>query len=75
MKSFNISRISTKLGTFRVSGQRCCDKGAKLKVESIEVMGTDGWVLLDHTSERVMVLIDDLTPELQAHLRVKSLHT
>ncbi|WDE09839.1 hypothetical protein [Thalassomonas haliotis] len=70
---FNISRIDTSLGIFRLTGH-CCSKScapADLCVEKIEILGTDGWLVLALETDRVRDLIRDLAPELLAHLAKK----
>jgi len=71
VKKFNISRINTPLGIFRVRGLWCKDN-LTLDIDSIELMGTDGWVLLNQSSANVIQLINELTPTLFAHLLAKS---
>ena len=74
MQSFNISRISTDSGIFRISGLwRCGSLNApKVEVTIIEIMGTDGWVLLNQSSDKVINLIKDLIPIIHAHLEAKN---
>lgn len=74
MNNFNISRINTKLGIFRVAGYWCHENQAacKVAVSSIEMMGTDGWVLLNHASDNVVKMIAELTPTLTTHLLAKN---
>ncbi|WP_232769144.1 hypothetical protein [Colwellia sp. Bg11-28] len=47
-------------------------KTLKIDITSIELMGTDGWVLLNHASDNVISLITELTPTLTTHLLAKS---
>ncbi len=74
MVYFNISRINTDFGIFRVSGYWCFKNPdlENIKVKSIEIMGTDGWVLLNITSETNVQLINNLMPLLLAHLLLKN---
>jgi hypothetical protein len=74
VNNFTISRINTKLGIFRVAGYWCHENQAacKVAVSSIEMMGTDGWVLLNHASDNVVKIIAELTPTLTTHLLAKS---
>ncbi|TMO80304.1 hypothetical protein CWC16_08400 [Pseudoalteromonas sp. S3776] len=74
MQLFNISRINTDFGIFRVSGDWCfkSPKVESITLKSIEVLGTDGWVLLDKTSERNSQLIENLLPLLLSHLLLKN---
>jgi len=71
---FNVSRINTDLGIFRVSGVWCFKqpKVENISIKSIEVMGTDGWVLLNKTSESHSQLMNDLLPRLLSHLLLKT---
>ncbi|MCJ8294635.1 MAG: hypothetical protein MJK15_09530 [Colwellia sp.] len=73
MKTFNISRINTDFGTFRVSGDWYFEtpEVEKINIKSIEVMGSDGWVLLNKTSESNSQLIINLLPLLLSHLLLK----
>jgi len=70
VKIFNISRINTPLGIFRLRGSWCNDN-LNLDIDTIELMGTDGWVLLNHSRVKVIQLIDELTPMLVVHLLAK----
>jgi len=74
VNNFNISRINTSLGIFRVSGLWYYEslESFKIDIDSIEIMGTDGWVMLNQSSDDVINLIKELTPILLAHLKVKS---
>lgn len=74
MQFFNISRINTDLGIFRVSGDWCPEKSEveSIKIKLIEVMGTDGWVLLNKTSEDNSQLINNLLPLFLSHLLLKN---
>ncbi|RZQ53651.1 hypothetical protein C1E23_08380 [Pseudoalteromonas phenolica] len=66
-KTFEISRIHTPLGIFRVSGE-VSDQNT-LAISQLEIMGTDGWLFLDIQSKRVANLIKQLKPHLLAHLQ------
>ncbi|MFQ3231845.1 MAG: hypothetical protein ACI9DO_003240 [Reinekea sp.] len=74
MQLFSISRINTNFGIFRVSGDWCFNKPEveTINVKSIEIMGTDGWDLLDICSESNSQLINNLLPLLLIHLLFKS---
>jgi len=74
MHNFNISRLNTDLGIFRLSGLSNNEKidSAKIDIITIEVMGTDGWVLLNQSSDNVIKLIKELMPIIQAHLKAKT---
>ena len=73
MDNFNINRISTNVGIFRVSGSwRHEDLSASLiNIDSIEIMGTDGWVLLKQSNDKVLKLVKELTPIFIIHLQGK----
>jgi hypothetical protein len=71
MKKFNISRINTPLGIFRITGLWDTTQIAAMKINLIEQMGTDGWVLLDNA--KIVHLISELMPILQAHLTINSI--
>ncbi|MAD90428.1 MAG: hypothetical protein CMK64_12045 [Pseudoalteromonas sp.] len=66
-QSFEISRIHTPLGIFRVSGE-VSDRN-DLAISQLEIMGTDGWLFLDIQSKKVDNLIKQLEPHLLAHLQ------
>lgn len=72
MQRFEISRIDTRLGIFRVNGYWCSkdvnDFTSNLKIKTLELMGTDGWVLLDHSSSQIIHLIEDIKQILLEHL-------
>lgn len=74
MNNFTISRINTSLGIFRIAGFWCNENedACKINITSLEIMGTDGWVLLNQMSNNVISLIAELTPTLTAHLRHKN---
>jgi hypothetical protein len=73
MKKFNISRINTPLGIFRITGLWDTTQIAAMKINLIEQMGTDGWVLLDNSNAKIVHLISELMPILQAHLTIKGI--
>lgn len=70
MQIFNVSRIHTDFGIFKVSGEWSVKKNIaeNIKIHSIEVMGTDGWVLLEPSHNRSAELISKLQPLLLSHL-------
>ncbi len=74
MHNFNISRLNTDLGIFRISGLSNNEKidSEKIDISTIEVMGTDGWVLLNQSSDKVIKLTKELMPIIQAHLKAKN---
>lgn len=74
MQLFNISRINTDFGIFRVSGEWSIETPTvnNVNLNTIEIMGTDGWVLLNQTSESNSQLIGNLLPVLLSHLLLKN---
>ena len=66
-QSFEISRIHTPLGIFRVSGE-VSDQNT-MAISQLEIMGTDGWLFLDIQSAKVANLIKQLEPRLLAHFK------
>jgi hypothetical protein len=70
VQAFNISRINTRFGIFRVSGLWRKDnlEVVNIEITSIEIMGTDGWVLLDQSSDKVINLVADLIPIVQTQI-------
>lgn len=74
MNNFNISRINTDLGIYRISGLWCDERleASKIYIESIEVMGTDGWALLNLSHDDIINLSKELTPRIIAHLQAQS---
>ena len=74
MELFNISRLNTDCGIFRISGQRCSQDPTvnNISIKSIEIMGTDGCVLLNKTSDSNSQLISNLLPLLLPHLLLKN---
>ncbi|WP_281557065.1 hypothetical protein [Thalassomonas sp. RHCl1] len=73
MGYFSISRIHTSLGIFRLTGHWRCQSYAVegIRVETLDILGTDGWLALALEKEAVKTLIGELTSELLAHLLEK----
>ena len=73
MELFNISRLNTDFGIFRISGQWCAEnpKLSNISVQSIEIMATDGWVLLNNARDANSQIISQLLPLLLSHLLLK----
>jgi hypothetical protein len=69
---FTINRITTNFGIFKVKGVWC----SKYKtigsedITSLQIMGTDGWVCLNHKSKDCAQCIDKLLPELLLQLKI-----
>lgn len=68
MALFNISRLTTHYGTFKLT-VKYEEKSAFVEVTSIDMMGTDGWVPLTLNHSKTSKLIKQLQPELLNHLK------
>jgi len=75
MKPFVISRLNSAQGIFRISGTFEPDvfQGLNIKITSIEMMGTDGWVLLNQKNSPVIDLMNDLHSIITHHLQTNDL--
>jgi hypothetical protein len=64
--------MNTDFGTFRLSGEwnNTNFEAPVFTFESIEIMDTDGWVLLDQSKDQVSVMVEKLIPYLLVHLRL-----
>jgi hypothetical protein len=78
MDIFNISRINTDRGIFRLAGfwqpqqvGSTASTPADIRVDAIAIMCTDGWVELNRHDEKVNKLIDELAYDLHQHLLAK----
>ncbi len=69
MELFHISRINTPKGIFRISGSISVSAPQAIKLSSLEIMGTDGWVQLQ--LKVVDDLIESLTPFVEQHLNTQ----
>lgn len=71
MKAFEISRINTKYGIFRVAGEWCEKKHRTndLEISLLEIMSTDGWSELELFSDNSRELINRIKPKLLEHLK------
>jgi len=69
--SFTINRITTNSGIFKVQGLWCSkyENRDSVDITSLQVMGTDGWVCLNHESKECAQCINKLLPELWLHLK------
>lgn len=72
MAEFTISRIHTDHGIFRISGKWGINaaENASIDVTFIEMMGSDGWILLDNNHHTTVSLIDKLQQPIYRHLQV-----
>lgn len=69
MKTFEISRIHTSAGIFRLSGYvSISGDRVTLEYHTAEFMGTDGWCELDMESEHARSILEAIQPELIEHL-------
>ncbi|MCF2859830.1 hypothetical protein L1286_20310 [Pseudoalteromonas sp. SMS1] len=69
MTQFNISRLHTRAGTFRLSGVLSYEaKGHVIQYSKVEAMGTDGWCELDITSLGVRKALAEIHTAVIAHL-------
>ncbi|MCE2596464.1 hypothetical protein K6Y31_16835 [Motilimonas cestriensis] len=73
MAQFSISRLHTSQGIFRLTGDQGCNdpvnpESVRIEVETIDVMGTDGWVALDVKASKTQQLLLQIDPEIVSHL-------
>lgn len=68
MPTFNITRLHTKQGIFRLKGTQGYNQPEKITIKEIEILGTDGWVILDLNNKKVLNLITSLHNEIIQHL-------
>ncbi|BDF94844.1 hypothetical protein KAN5_16820 [Pseudoalteromonas sp. KAN5] len=74
LDTFNITRIDTKFGIFRICGLWDRLNIDVFNITSIDIMSTDGWLGLDKTNDTVINLMAELVPILQLHLLNKINH-
>lgn len=74
MKPFAISRLNTKQGTFRITGlfELKTPQNIAIEITSIDIMGTDGWVLLDQKNMTVINLMTSLHSLITNHLKANN---
>ena len=77
MKPFTVSRLNTEQGTFKITGlfEPKNRLTFTIKITSIEMMGTDGWVLLDQTNITIINLINHLHSPISNYLQTHDLAT
>jgi hypothetical protein len=73
MSSFNITRLHTEQGIFRLKGMQDDDQPLKITVLEIEMLGTDGWIMLDINNSKVLNFIDCLHDDIAQHLSPKKI--
>ncbi len=67
MRQFTINRLTTNFGIFKLSGTWCDTTSFRCQIDSLEMMGTDGWFLLQNNN-KTKILIDKLQLVLQQYL-------
>ena len=70
MPTFNITRLHTKLGIFRLKGIQGSVQLERITITEIEILGSDGWVILDLNNNKIINLITGLHNEIMLHLGV-----
>lgn len=69
MREFQISRIHTSIGIFRLAGSLELSHGAvNVNYDSAAFMGTDGWCELNLESVKVLELLARIQNEVVEHL-------
>ncbi|MCL1049723.1 hypothetical protein L2755_08830 [Shewanella abyssi] len=76
MEVFNISRITTAEGIFKISGEASISKPSttddqSISITALEIMSTDGWQALDVSADSVQALIVKLNSPILCHLKVE----
>lgn len=76
MRPFTISRLNSAQGIFKISGTFEPSNFHKqsIKITSIEMMGTDGWILLNQKESPVIKLMNDLHSTMTHHLQTNDLN-
>lgn len=70
VKKFNISRLNTPEGIFKVEGQWHAPH-QKIIVSQLEIMSTDGWQILDLKHDTIISLISLVENYIYQHLLVR----
>ncbi len=71
MTPFDISRLETKSGTYKIKGSYdLSGKSLNFDFESLAMMGTDGWVELNPDSKAGKRQLQAIMPDLLSHLEV-----
>ncbi|WP_417763785.1 hypothetical protein [Shewanella sp.] len=69
MTTFNISRIHTYAGIFRLSGELTASgNNTVLNYDAAEFMSTDGWCELDLTRAQTQQILERIKPAIIEHL-------
>ncbi|MEZ9820840.1 hypothetical protein AB4238_09520 [Shewanella sp. 10N.286.45.A1] len=77
MQVFNISRLTTEKGIFRIAGSSAVNRpnGAvqpPIHITSLEIMSTDGWQALDISADSLQPLLNELTSPVIEHLKIEN---
>lgn len=77
MQVFNISRLTTERGIFRIAGKLTMNMPNStvqppIHITSLEIMGTDGWQALDIIADSLQPLLNELTSLVIEHLQIES---
>lgn len=77
MQVFNISRLTTEKGIFRIAGSSAVNmpNGAvqpPIHITSLEIMSTDGWQALDISADSLQPLLNELTSQVIEHLKIEN---
>ena len=77
MQVFNISRLTTEKGIFRIAGSLAVNmpNGAvqpPIHITSLEIMSTDGWQALDISADSLQPLLNELTSPVIEHLKIEN---
>lgn len=69
MKDFNISRINTVAGIFRLSGKVILiNHNFEFEFSHVDIMSTDGWCQLDIQSKSTKSILDKIKLDVSKHL-------
>ncbi|ACJ31299.1 hypothetical protein swp_4663 [Shewanella piezotolerans WP3] len=77
MQVFNISRLTTEKGIFRIAGQlavKMPNETAQppIIITSLEIMSTDGWLALDISADSLQPLLNELISLVVEHLKIEN---
>ncbi|KZN35214.1 hypothetical protein N480_19410 [Pseudoalteromonas luteoviolacea S2607] len=68
MKQFHITRLQTRIGTLRLTGALGCSPSVPIIYHKVEIMGTDGWLELDLSSNSVKHALTQIEHTVLEHL-------
>ncbi|WP_299004142.1 hypothetical protein [uncultured Shewanella sp.] len=72
MPAFNITRIHTPNGIFKLTGKTVTDTGStKLQIDTLDILGTDGWITLDIKARHTQRLIHLIEADCIEHIKEK----